>query len=93
MLTRLKEVHNVSTTFFDEVYVFGSSLWIESPNDIDILLVYEDTRLWQVAAEKTRLEAELDDSVCEVMHHFTILSHAELEQTNFLDLVHYLKLK
>lgn len=34
--------------FFDQVFLFGSSLWADVPNDIDILLVYESANPEQV---------------------------------------------
>ena len=82
-----------SPQFFDAVYVFGSVLTSQSPNDIDILLVYDDERLCEVEAARTRLEMELQDKLGDAEIHFTTLNRNEMQHTSFLELVHYVKLK
>ena len=93
MLDNVSRVLAFSTAFFDEVYVLGSALWSQSPNDIDILLVYNDARLWEVEAERARLEAELWDKFGDVEFHFTTLTRTEMQHTDFLRLVRNKKLK
>lgn len=87
------EVQVASTHFFDAVYVFGSALSSPSPNDIDILLVYDDERLCEVEAARTRLEMELRDKFGNAEIHFTTLNHNEIQYTGFLELVRHEKLK
>ena len=79
--------------FFDAVYVFGSALSSQSPNDIDILLVYDEKRLCEVEASRTRLEIELRDRFGDTEFHFTTLNRNEMQQTGFLELVRHEKLK
>lgn len=84
MLSNVSGIRVASTTFFDDVYIFGSALWSQSPNDIDILLVYDDSKLLKVETEKARLEAELRNKIGDVDFHFTTLSRAEMQHTEFL---------
>ena len=93
MIDNVSEVLASSTAFFEEAYMFGSALWSKPRNDIDILLVYDRARLWEVEAEKTRLEAELWNRIGDVAFHFTTLNRTEMKHTNFLGLVRYEKLK
>ena len=93
MLDGVNEFLFSSTAFFDEIYVFGSALWSQSPNDIDILLVYDDAKFCEVEAERAQLEAELRDKIGDIDFHFTTLSRTELQYTDFLSLVRYKKLK
>ena len=93
MFGNMSDVRSVSSIFFDEVYVFGSALWSDSPDDIDILLVYDDTRIQEVETERSRLEAEMRRISGDVDFHFTTLNRAEMQHTNFLDLVRYERLK
>ena len=75
--------------FFDQVILFGSSLSIDNPNDIDILLVYKSATLEEVSFEKDRVEELLAELFLDYTLHFTTLSKSELEQTNFLaDILH-----
>ena len=93
MVSDMIDFQDLSFTFFEEIYVFGSALWSDSPNDIDILLVYDGTRLQEVETERSRLEAEMRSVIGDVDFHFTTLSRTEMQQTGFLELVRYEKLK
>ena len=57
--------------YFEQVFVFGSSLWSENPNDIDILLVYEAANLDQVNLEKARLAEAIGCKVPDFAFDFT----------------------
>ena len=79
--------------FFDQVFLFGSSLWADVPNDIDILLVYEEASPKQMNFEKRRVEQALTYKFADYTLDFTTLSKSELQQTQFLMKVPHLKIK
>ena len=79
--------------FFDQAYLFGSSLFSNEPNDLDILLVYDENMLEQVKSEKARVEEKIEGIIGIDSVDLTVLSLGELEQTNFLKTVSYRKLK
>lgn len=79
--------------FFDQVFLFGSSLWSLDPNDIDILLVYETGNPQQANIEKDKIEMLLTWRLPGYVIDFTTLSKIELEQTDFLSKVMYWKIK
>ena len=79
--------------FFDQVFVFGSCLATDAPNDIDILLVYGEATLDQVNLEKDRVERLLADIFVDYPLDFTTLSKSELQQTKFLMRVPHQKIK
>ena len=84
ILTTLLTNQCDTLAFFDQVFLFGSSLWTVAPNDIDILLVYEFSNLEQVNAEKGRIEEILISEFPDATIDFTTLSKSELRQTAFL---------
>lgn len=76
--------------FFEQVFVFGSSLYADSPNDVDILLIYEDSKIGHVKSEKARVERMLNDILDGFDFDFTTFSVSEFAQTNFLvDVEHF----
>ena len=79
--------------FFDQVFLFGSSLWTDVPNDIDILLVYEEASPKHVNFEKRRVEQALMYKFADYALDFTTLSKSELQQTQFLMKVPHQKIK
>ena len=79
--------------FFEQVFLFGSSLCVEVSNDIDILLVYESTSLEEVNLEKSRVEQGLADKFSDSILDITTLSKSELRQTDFLAKVSHRKIK
>ena len=79
--------------YFDQVFLFGSSLWNNAPNDIDILLIYDSSNLDQVNAEKDRIEEILMSKLPDATIDFTTLQKSELRQTAFLTKVPHRKLK
>lgn len=79
--------------FFDQVYLFGSSLGADAPNDIDLLLVYEGATPEQVHIEKERIVLVLADIFVDCSLDFTTLSKSELRQTDFLTQVPHLQVK
>lgn len=67
------------------VYLFGSSLRHEMPNDIDILIVYKDDSATSATiAEKQRLLSILSDEFDLLYIDVTALSETELAQTQFV---------
>ena len=70
--------------FFDEVFLFGSSLWAEAPRDIDLLLVYGKASPQQANAERERIEEVLARRLPDCDLDFVTLSKSELLQTDFL---------
>ncbi len=93
ILDALLHSQNDAFGFFDQVFLFGSSLWTDAPNDIDILLVYVTACLKQVNVEKERSEQVLACKLPDYALHFTVLSKSELQQTNFLMKVPHRKIK
>jgi hypothetical protein len=79
--------------FFDQVFLFGSSLWTDSPNDIDILLIYEPATSERVNIEKDKVEELLAKVFPDCTVDYTTLSISELQQTNFLAHVVHQKIK
>ncbi len=68
--------------FFDEVYLFGSSLTKLTPNDVDLLLIYK----WyspKIEVKKGEISLFLQ-KLLDIEIDLTILSQNELEQTEFL---------
>ena len=93
ILDVLLHSQNDTLGFFDQVFLFGSSLWTDAPNDIDILLVYVAASPEQVSLEKERTEQILACKLPDYALHFTVLSKSELQQTNFLMKVPHRKIK
>lgn len=80
--------------FFDEVYLFGSSLnYSQYSNDIDLLLVYKSYSK-QIESERKIITSTLE-KLFEKYIDIIILSEEELKETKFLERLHspYKKLK
>lgn len=97
MLTELKIVellrrNSALFSSFINVYLFGSVLSENCiPNDLDILLVYEDDAtkvLDRISDIKMIFEKEIGLTV-----DMTVLSKAEVIETDFLERINYLKVK
>ncbi len=74
--------------FFNEVYLFGSSLNNSKyANDIDLLLVYKKYSE-QIEHEKKTINSKLEN-LFRTNIDMTILSEQELEQTKFLERLNY----
>ena len=71
--------------FFDRAFLFGSCLWSDTPNDIDILLVYESSDLMRVNLEAQKVAQLLSHQFPGHALDFTVVNVAELEQTRFLE--------
>ena len=69
---------------FEQVFLFGSSLWSDSPNDIDILLVYPKDLSGEVTTAKAWVVRMLQDTFPGFLIDVTTLSEHELETTQFL---------
>lgn len=79
--------------FFDQVILFGSSMWTDSPNDIDILLVYKSAIPEKINFERDKAEKLFAELFSDYILHFTTLSKHELQQTNFLINLPHRKIK
>lgn len=79
--------------FFEQVFLFGSSVDLVAPNDIDILLIYRRDRLAEVSLQKARLEIALTQILGDLVFHFTALNQAELQQTKFSSQVRHIRVK
>ena len=79
--------------FFDQVFLFGSSLWTDTPDDIDILLIYEAATPKRVNIEKDKVEEKLAKIFPDYAIDFTTLSKSELQQTHFLTHVVHQRIK
>ena len=80
-------------SFFEEAFLFGSALYNATPNDIDIVLVYEDAKLPQVQYQLSILADLLTPHLGEYGLDFTTLSASELLSTDFLNKVQYRRIK
>ena len=92
--TCLLDIRDGTFDFFDEVYLFGSSLEKNDPEDIDLLLVYKGGQdLSEVATAKQNVV----DALCLMWEgkliDVTTLSKAELAQTGFLGRIQYKPIK
>lgn len=80
--------------YFIEVYLFGSALHLPHPNDIDLILVYEDTAdIGQVRTETKRVSDALSLAFPGIPPHLTVFSVSELQQTRFLEQISYRRIK
>lgn len=91
---RLLEIRDGTFEFFDEVYLFGSSLAKINSEDIDLILVYRrEQDLREVAAARQSVV----DSLCLEwdgrLIDATVLSDAELAQTRILERIRHKKIK
>ena len=89
LVAALKENQEDIFRFFEEVYLFGSSLRACKPNDVDIILVYKKENLACVKFEKGRVAKLLASKIGEVSLDFITLNKSELIQTEFLTRVDY----
>lgn len=80
-------------SFFEEAFLFGSALYNATPNDIDIVLVYEDAKLPQVQYQLSVLADLLTPRLGGYGLDFTALSASELLSTDFLNKVQHKRIK
>ena len=78
---------------FDGVYLFGSTLWSTEPGDLDILLIYEASKLPLVADAEHSIIARMSARFPTLPVHLTTLSEAELVSTAFLSRIVSVKIK
>ena len=71
------------------VYLFGSALYDDNPNDVDILLIYDKKNIHLVGPEKKRLVNILSARLRGLPINFTTLTVSELAQVGFLDRITY----
>lgn len=85
----LKRILNIKIRF--ELYHFGSSLENKFFNDIDLLLVYNNSEK-NNQRELLMLKRNITDYLCNQYHKnidITVLSENEEEEKNFLEQIHY----
>ena len=77
-----------------EVYMFGSSIHSDAPNDVDLLLVYEDNSMVNAIHTKNRLIERLE-SLMAVKRPIDVIlfSRSELNQTKLLSYLDHIILK
>ena len=96
MYLAIQEIHKCIALFdvFHDVYLFGSCLDKENPNDIDLLLIYDRVAMDDVIDAKSRIICHLEkETVLNLRIDVTMLSVMELEQTRFLDVSSHVKIK
>lgn len=75
---------------FTAIYLFGSTLWSDYPNDVDLLLVYsEETNIDVIGRERDRIRKQLCDSLGGLPVDCLLMSTDEMQQTKFLERVTY----
>ena len=79
--------------FFKQAFLFGSALHAEVPNDLDILLVYEDGKVELAICEGKRISEKIGVILPMIRVDLTIMSEAELLQTEFLWGINYVTIK
>ena len=79
--------------FFKQAFLFGSSLYSDTPNDLDLLLVYEDGEVDLAVSEGEKIKEKLAYFLPMISVDLTILSESELVQTEFLSSIDYVALK
>ncbi len=98
-ISKLNEWHSILVEnenwfrLFKHVYVFGSSLYSKSPDDIDILLVYEESNISFVHSAQGYIERELSTRIGGMNIDFTTLNETELLQVSFLQIVDHMQIK
>ena len=93
LIDSLRDLSDEVFDFFERVYLFGSSLYMYEPNDIDIILVYDKNKLERLEYEKARVEKELAGRLGDMGFDFTTLNQSELTQTAFLACVPHVRIK
>ncbi len=78
--------------FLGEVYLFGSALLTDNPDDIDLLLVYEGVAEQCIEDKKGEI-VDLVVSIIGIECHFVTLSRNEIQQSHFLNYITYKKIK
>ncbi len=90
----LIDIRDGTFDFFDEVYLFGSSLERNDPEDIDLILVY---RRGQDLSEVAAARQNVVDTLClkweGKLIDATTLSEAELAQTGILERIRHKRIK
>lgn len=90
----LLNIRDGTFDFFDEVYLFGSSLEKDDPEDIDLIMVYERG---QDVSEVAAARQKVIDALClkweGKLIDVTTLSEVELAQTGFLERIRHKRIK
>ncbi len=92
----LDHLLHVDYGYFDQfsgVYLFGSALWSDTPGDLDILLVYESTKLQMVQSAAANIVDKLSMEFDGLPIHLTTLSESELVSTDFLSKITYVNIR
>ncbi len=73
---------------FEEVYIFGSVVSEkEFPNDIDLLLIYDDYKT-DMSNEIKSIQLQVEKNI-NIQVDLTVLSKAEIDETCFLSRLQY----
>ena len=73
---------------FVAVYMFGSAIECNMPDDVDLLLIYEDGIEWErIGREKARIMQLLGAKLHGLDVHATTLGMTELSEARILELV------
>ena len=76
-----------------DIYLFGSVLVSKFPNDIDLLIIYEDKQSARTMLEiKGLLKRNFKDFDSKKLH-ISLATKNELVETNFLDKITYKKIE
>ena len=90
----LLDIGDETFCFFDEVYLFGSSLEKNEPEDIDLILVYRSGQdLSEVAVARQKVVDALCNEWAGTLIDLTTLSETELVKTGFLERIRHKRIK
>ena len=76
---------------FNEVYIFGSALEKEHPQDIDLVLIYEGNFSMELKQSCDSIMDSVFQQFC-IEAHLTVLSVSEKAETKFLERIKPIKL-
>ena len=79
--------------FFKQAFLFGSALYCDTPNDLDILVIYKDGKVKAAIKEGERVKEQIGVFLPMINVDLTIMSESELLQTEFLSSINYITLK
>lgn len=93
MIDFLLQEKEGALSFWKKVYIFGSFLTSQCPNDIDVLLIYESINLLQSQIQLEKLRDVLSLKFNQLEFDFIVFDESELEQTQFLSKVKHRQIK
>ena len=78
---------------FEQVFLFGSAISSTTPNDIDVILVYQEKPFEEVHLELGRISEFLANKLVDYDLDFTVFTKSELQTTNFLYSIQFIRIK